>query len=327
MNDIENIEFEAMNDATKDIVGSNEKQDEKEEIKIPVVGADEINQQGGYSRQGKKREKYKQLTWEKYMEEQTEIFDNIEAAGKINATLTINSIPNEKEFHKLTTVLKDEYTPGATEYVIVETGWNSFYVMYKSTGLFDVVKALDGISSSFHFEKMGEHKIRIGESMQGVRAEKRLVLHISGQQKREIQRLLQDIKIPESNFGLMCCISTFNRAKEKFEGFITENYEAYYEDDGYMKIIKMEIDQATRNGIELLIDYLEVMFWEIESKVNEYLTNPYADSKLAKRIVYKRKAMNGAITALEKNKVEMSVKSQLLISSFRDDLEAIPLEN
>jgi hypothetical protein len=317
----EKIGKEGKENIGEENVGEEFKDDESK-VHIRLINEDDII---GKLKNARGKKIHKQKTWEVFAEEQTKAFEELDAMGKINATLTINSIPNEKEFHKLLTVLKDEYGPGTIEFIVTENGWNKFYVMYKSSGLFGVVKALDGVNSSFNFEKVGEHRISIIESIKGERAEKRCVLHVSGKQKREIQRLLQDIKISESDFGLMCCISTFNRAKEKFERFVTDKFEAYYEDDGYVKLIRTEIDHATRSGIELLLEYLEIMFWDIESKTNEYFSNPYGDPKLVKYIKYKRRAMNGAIEAIESGNVEIAVKKQLFITAFREDLETIPI--
>jgi hypothetical protein len=295
-----------------------------EEKKIVQFVEDKDNLHRGIR---KIRGKYKQKSFDDYISEHEKTFDDLQMTGKIDATLTINSIPNEREFHKLIKVLKARYGSGIVDFVIVDHGYTTFYFIYKSSRLFDIIKVIDKVNSSFYSEKLEDFKPSLTEAIPGTRSEKRVVLHISRKQKGMISALLEDIRVSESNFGLICCILTFNRAKERFENFITEKYEAFYDDDGYVKLIQTEIDRATVNGINWLINSLETMFWEIDGRTKEYLYDPEsADQKLMKYIRIKRDAMNDAIEMIESSDIEIRPKNQLLISSFKEDMATIPLK-
>ena len=302
-----------------DLVG-NEGGIDNKESGMSLVGEDEVAEK----REWVRIPKVKPKTWDEYIKEQKEIFDVLSEEGRINATLTINNIPNEAEFHELLTVLTDEYGHGLIEFVIINNGFNKFYHLYKSSGLFDVVKANKRINSAFNSEKLELYKIGLTNTILASRAEKRLVLRISGKNKRMVGRLLQDIKVPESDFGLMCCFFTFNKVKHKLDDYITEKYEAFYDDDGYVMLINTEISRANIYGIARLISALETMYSDIDSITKEYLYDPQSAShKLIKHITVKRKAMLDVILCIENSATKVSMKDQLLISAFKEDLNNI----
>lgn len=324
MGDIEKLEFEEMDDATKNILGDNGNEiikeinenngkDEKEKVEeeveglgIPLVGENETQDKRKYGSKGK----YKQLNWEAFAEEQKKIFEELSAIDPMNSVIKISNIPNRDEFDDLITILKDEYGGRAIEFICSENGTNKFWHIFRKTNLFDVAKVIRSINETFYSEYFREFiqldlTGTIPERNKGGNG-KEFYLHMSSRQKAEILRGLKYFRGKESSLGLACCIFTFNRAKEKFEHLRTDKYKVYYRDDGYAKIIQEEMQEATQTAIARLVEGLPILLCELEEK--SVLASNSEILKYEERkedLKYQMEAVGKAISVIRKNKVNI----------------------
>lgn len=307
MDNIENIEFDATKDEKEEI--NDEKQGEKEEIEIPIVGADESSQQGGF-RQGKKRGKYKQKSWDEYVEDQRIIFEQTSLVDPVNSVIKINNIPNRDEFERLMTILKDEHGGRVIEFVCTEAGYDRFYTIFQKTGLFDVTQVIQKINDTFYSEYFREF---VQLDLAGTIPErnksgngKEFYLHMSSKQKAVISRTLKYFKGTESPFGLACCIFTFNKAKEKFEFLRTDKFKVYYSDDGYAKIIQEEMREAAQTAIARLVEGLPILLNELEEK-SVLASNSELPKYIERKedLKYQIDAVDSAISVIYKNNIQV----------------------
>lgn len=340
MGDIEKLEFETTNfevtdNATKNILGNMDSEilkefnrinsesenddieNESENKGLNMVPEEDVISQG----KGRKR-KYKQETWDEYAEKKAQEFEQIALKDSMNSTIVINNIPNEEEFQEIITTLKDHHGGRTTEFIITSCGFGRFYHIYISTGLKDVISVIKQVNRSFYSENMEQFKIGLTESIldKNKKEEARFVLHMSKQQKAIIRRLLQDIKISESSFGFVCCIATFNKAKEKFEQFLTEKYEVLYEDDGYFKLIKKEIDRATVNGISWVINSMPIMLVDVEKHKQQYLYD-IDNPKLEKKLIMKINVMDEAMKVVGSKNMEIPTKYGLDFNLHKEEVK------
>lgn len=264
--------------------------------------------------------KYKQRSWDDYVEELKIDYKIIKEKDDMSSTITIYNIPNTEEFQELITVLKDESGSRFIEFAIVDCGFGKFYYLYRSSKLFDIVQLIRQINRTFYSESMEQYQIRLTESILAKnKSSQRFILHMSKGQQAKIIRLLQDIKISDSSFGLIMCIATLNKAKEKFDQYITEKYEVYYNDDGYYKLIKREIDRATINGIDWLINTLPVMVDEVGVYKKQYLCD-ITDQKITKKLLYKLTAVDNTIKLIVEREREIPAKCGLDYYLHREEI-------
>jgi hypothetical protein len=235
----------------------------------------------------------------------------------------MSDIPNRPEFQKLMTILKDEHG-NEIELICTENGYNTFYNLYKNTGLFSVSKAIEKLSEVFDSDYFtGPQSFMIASIPERNRDRKECFLHMSRKQKAKISRTLEDvnrvIRCSESQFGIVCCIFTYNYAKEKFKGLRTEKFRSYYDDSGYVKIVKDEIKEATKsagfNIVKLYPVFLNI------AEENAALASNSELKKCEERkedLKYQIKALEYAIDAI--NRIELTIPQthQLTLETIKD---------
>lgn len=283
---------------------------------------------------------YKQKSWEEYVEGVYGVegdgarkkFQQVTLNDDMDSTITIRGIPNFPEFQRIVTMLKDEYKPGRfAEFMIVDMGSTRFYYLYKSSQLFDIIKIIRMVNDRFYSEYFKQYNLNIGDSIleRNVQTKSEFRLHMTSQLKAIIERELKDLNITEEKYGLMCCILTFNKAKEKFEELRTDKFKVYYRDDGYYKLIQEDIEGSARRGIIWLIESLPKIMEDVER--NTILVKYYKESnhdsypELKDDLVYKMQALDKAIITLKDNKVDLPVKTAMDIRAYEDEKELISL--
>lgn len=276
-----------------------------------------------------KRTKYKQLSWNDYTERLEIDYKTIKETDDMSSTITINNIPNIEEFQELITVLKDESGERFIEFAIVDCGTGRFYYLYKSSKLFNIVQLIRQINRTFHSEYFKQYNVNIGDSIpeRNVKTKSEFRLHMSSKIRVIIERLLQDIKISDSSFGLMCCIFTFNRAKERFKELRADKFKIYYRDDGYYKFIKEDIEDSARRGITWLIESLPVMVDDVERNIIlfKYYKENNHDSypELKDDLIYKIAVLDNTIELIKDNKIDLPIKTAMDIRSYEETKELL----
>lgn len=304
------------------------------------IKPDETIGPGEYKRKGNHTKSYKQRTWEEYVEGVDDDdekgarkrFQHIALNDDTHSTITIRGIPNFPEFQRIITTLKDEYRPGGlTEFMIVDMGSTTFYYLYKSSKLFDIIKIIQMVNDRFYSEYFKQYNVDIGDSIleRNVQTKSEFRLHMTSQLKAAIERELKDLNITEDKFGLMCCILTFNKAKEKFEELITDKFKIYYRDEGYYKIIKEDIESSTKRGITWLIESLPKIMEDIER--NTILVKYYKENnhdsypELKDDLIYKMQALDKTIVTLKDNKIDLPIKTAMDIMSYEEERELLSI--
>lgn len=324
MRELENKSCKGIDDAIGNLDEEIMKEFEKEEIRV------KHEKETGNMRDWSSTDPYKGKKefylvsiedWDEYAEKKSQEFEDIAAMDLMDSTIMISNIPNYEEFCDLITFLKDSHGGKMTEFIITSCGFGRFYDMYTSTGLKDVTKAINHINRNFYSEFIGEFKISIMESiLEKNKSGKRFVLHMSRQQKAAIQKLLHDIKVLESSFGLLICIETLNKAKGKFGEFLTDKYQVLYEDDGYTRLIKMEIDRATIDGVDWLVNIMPVMLRDIEVNKQQYLYD-VSNQKLEKTLIYKIDTIEDVMRTVENENREIPTKYELDFILHKDEIK------
>lgn len=207
----------------------------------------------------------KEKTWNEYTEEKKEEYENSMGIDGLKAYIKIKDIPNWKEFKKLATILRDNYPDKYADFLITDTGFKKLYYLFNSSGLFNMLEIMETINERFSIENMEEFEIKITDFLpRKDMSNEEFTLYMTKNSRVAIQRILQDAKINNSEFGLICCIFTFNRAKEEFDSLITDNFKVYYKDDGYVKTITEKIYISAKQGILWLINILPRIFEDIQ---------------------------------------------------------------
>lgn len=326
MGDIEKLDFEEMDDATKNILGSegndivkeinkNNGKDEKEEVEglgIHLVESDEISEKGKYERNGKNRGKYKQLSWDDYVKEQKKIYDEVTVTDPINSFIKILNISNREEFDRMFTILKDDKriykSSREFEFICTECGSDRFWCLFKEAKLLDVTNAIENINDTFyseHFRKFIQLDLT-GSIPDRNKNGKEFYLHMSKQQLAKISRTLKYFRGKESELGLAICIFTLNRAQEKFQHLKTDKFKVYYQDNGYARIIQKEMEEAAQIAIARLVEGLPILLSELEEKY--VLASNKELSKYEERkddFKYQMKAVYEAILVIEKSDIQV----------------------
>lgn len=269
---------------------------------------------------GQKPKKHKQTSWDDYAERLKIDYKAVKDVDDISSTITIYNIPNIEEFQELITVLKDENGSRFIEFAIADCGFGRFYYLYKSSKLFDIIQLMKQINRTFYSESVEQYQIRLTESiLSRNKSDRKIILHMSTKQRAVINRLLQDIHVSDSSFGLVMCIATLNKAKEKFDRYITEKYEVYYSDDGYFKLIKREINRATVDGIDWLINTLPIMVDDVAVHKKQYLYD-ITDQKITKKLLYKLTTVDDTIKLITEKEREIPAKCGLDYYLHKDEI-------
>lgn len=247
---------------------------------------------------------YKEKDWNEYVEYKKEKFEELSTQNNMDSSIIIRR--SENEFHKLTTILKDKYGNRFADFLIVDTGLSRFYYLCKSSGLFDIMKAIKLMNERFRSEYLKNCKIEIVFSISDKNMSNgTFTLHMSDQVRSIIEELSRDINVNQSSLGLIFCILTFNRAKKNFEEIITDNFEIYYNDNGYYRFIKNEINDAARKGILLLANLLPEVLEDIrndESIIKYHKEHgEEIDQKFKDRLIYKLAAADEVISVIVRN--------------------------
>lgn len=257
-----------------------------------------------------------QNAWNEYVEEQKEIFRDLSIRSTTRTYIKIRNIPNIDEFQELIDVLKDKYGTIFTEFLIIECGFVVFYDIYQSSGLFGATEVIKMIHKRFNSKYQEGYQTEIAESiLEKNRPDNYFYLHVLKKQKIVIEKLLMDIKLKESNFGLICCIFTFNSAKEEFKELTVDRFESYYKHDGYLNTIKEEINDEARKRILCLINYLPNMLEEIENDIISIRRHKErrekVDPKIKNKLLYKIDTVEHVINVIEKNKTLLHIEVSL----------------
>lgn len=265
--------------------------------------------------------------WEKFVDEHGPVFEEIRSSRHgFDSTIYISNIPNPKEFKKLMTILKDKYTGRKAEYIITTAGFDRFYSLYKSSGLFDTLQIIELLEERFCLEYVEEFQISIADSIQDCNNSDIFALHMTYDTRDAIGRLLQDIRATYSKFGFIACVFTFNKAKEEFKGLITEKYKIYYEDDGYFRIIKEDFYKNVEKGKTWLVNVLPKIIEKINSMENEFIgaknKGDIIDDKKIEEFRYKKHAceelINNITRGYDKYGIYIPAKTLLDASVYLD---------
>lgn len=324
----ENLEFDelggSIGDSGKGIVDElNEKR-----IGISLVDEDEARQNGHYEKNGKKRRKYKQLSWDEYCEKQKKIYDEVTITDPINSFLKISNIPNREEFDRMITILKDDKriykSSRELEFICTECGSDRFWYLFKGTKLLDVTKVIEKINDTFYseyFRKFIQLDLT-GSIPDRNKNGKEFYLHMSREQLAEISRTLKYFNGKESQLGLAVCIFTLNRAQEKFQHLKTDKFKVYYQDNGYARIIQEEMEEAVQVAIARLVEGLPILLNELEEKYT--LASNKELSKYEERkedFKYQMKAIYEAILVIQKSDIQVPALHNLEYIVLKDKAE------
>lgn len=265
--------------------------------------------------------------WEKFVDEQGPIFEEIRSSRRgFDSIIYFNNIPNPKEFKRLLTILKDKYTGRKAEYFIITTGFDRFYSIYKSSGLFDILQVIELLEERFCLEYIEKFQVNIADSIQDFNNSEIFGLHTTHDTREAIGRLLQDTRVTYSKFSFVACVFTFNNAKEEFKGLITEKYKMYYDDDGFPRIIKEDFYNNTKKGKVWLAKVLPKIIEKINDIENEFIgaknKGDIIDDKKIEEFRYKRHACEELISNItrkyDKYGIYIPVKILLDASVYLD---------
>lgn len=304
MGDVENLNLGELDNGKELVDELNENRKN-----IPLVDNEDLVKKGP-----KKGSKYKQKSWDEYCEEQKKIFDEVSIEDPINSAIKISGIPNKEEFDRMVTILKDENGGREFEFICTEYGYDRFYYIYKKTGFFDIVKVVRQVNDTFYSEYFRTFiQLNLtGSIPDRNKGGKEFYLHMSKRQKAIINRTLKDFNGNEGQFGLICCIFTFNRAQEKFQYLTTDKFKVYYQDSGYAKIILEEMSEASKKAISRLAEGFPILINELDEKgtlaANKDLQK---SSEIKKNMEYGIDVVNDVYELLVKNGVNVPILQKL----------------
>lgn len=271
---------------------------------------------------------YEEKNWEEYIKYKKEKFEELLTQDNMDCSIVIRHIPGENEFYRLMDILKDEYGSRFTNFLIVDTGLTRFYYLCESSGLFDIARTIRLVDEKFHFENWKNFKIGIVPSIPKENMSSEFLwLNMNDDVRSIIWKISKDMNISQSDIGMIFCILTFNRAKKKFEEFIKDDFETYYDDNGYYRSIKDGINNVATRGISLLINMLPKMLEDMDNDkniINDHKNIEELCQKFESKLLHKMVVADDVVSVIIKNSTLMPSGVSLdNIIEFKKKLENI----